>query len=122
MARPAPAPQASPLSPRIVYRPMVAPRPARRSPTREMGLLVCGALLLFCGVLLAIAFAVHVHAYVTADAHWAANTALTPSAREAGVLAVRESSVVRAAVFGPLSIVFGASAIVALFRGGRRKR
>jgi len=112
----------SPLSPRIVYRPMVAPPPARRPAPRELGLLICGALLLFCAVLLAIAFTVHAHAYLTADAHWALNTALTAAAREAGVDAVREASVARAAVFGPLSIIFGASSLVALFRSGRRRR
>jgi len=101
---------------------MIAPRPARRPPPREVGLIVCGALMLFCAVLLAIAFIVHVHAYVTADAHWAQNTALTAAAREAGVLAVREGAVLRAAVFGPLGIIFAASAMLTLFRSGRRTR
>lgn len=115
---PAPVPVAMP---RIAYRDVqtapISRMPEATGPSTSWGLVVAGGLLVMAAVLVWIAFAVQVRTYLGLDAHWAANVALVPEAREAGLHAAKLAALGRIVGFGPLGLLSTAIGLVAVLRG-----
>lgn len=126
LAPPAPAPAPVPTTvpihlPPIQYRAVASPPTSTSRERREIGLLVAGAALLFTAVLLLIAFTVQTRTYAGLDAHWAANASLVAEARELGLRAVKQSTLLRMIAFGPTGLAMTIGGIVALVKGARRR-
>lgn len=119
-AAPAPAHHAH-YQPVIRYDAPPSPAARTRNGPRNGGLMFAGATFVFSAMLLAIAFAVTMHGYMGADAHWAANASLTAEARELGLTAVRQAASIRMALYGPGALALSIVGLVALISGARRR-
>jgi len=105
--------------PRIGYQPVQsAPVVERRgAPETSWGLVIGGAILVLAAVLVWIAFAVQVRTWLGLEAHWAANAALVPEARELGLHAAKVAALARIVGFGPLGLLSTAVGLTAVLRG-----
>jgi hypothetical protein len=92
-----------------------------RQPQRNVAAIVVGGILLFIALGAGFVFFLNLYQYLTVEDRWAHERVLTPEMRAFGVRIVREASMKRILVFGPISGLSGIGGVVLGVLGLRKK-
>jgi hypothetical protein len=98
-----------------------APAAVARQPKRNIALILGGLFLLLIALGVGSVFALNLYQYLTVADRWAADSTLSPVAREFGVRIVEQAAMKRMMVFGPVMGFFGLVGLVLTGLGLRKK-